>query len=64
MAPEPWTGTSTIWRSRPAPRYFATSSRKFRGRRAVCFAGPRPPLRFVANELIDEAVIRLTYVSA
>ena len=28
------------------------------------FAGPRPPLRFVASDRIDEAVIRLTYVPA
>jgi len=28
------------------------------------FAGPRPPLRLVADERIDEAVIRLTYVPA
>ena len=28
------------------------------------FAGPRPPLRLVANELIAEGVIRLTYVPA
>ncbi|PLC52545.1 hypothetical protein CR155_17280 [Pollutimonas nitritireducens] len=28
------------------------------------FAGPRVPLRLVANELIGEAVIRLTYVPA
>jgi len=28
------------------------------------FAGPRPPLRLVANELIVEGVIRLTYVPA
>jgi dihydrofolate reductase len=28
------------------------------------FAGPRPPLRFVASDLIDEDVIRLTYVPA
>jgi dihydrofolate reductase len=28
------------------------------------FAGPRPPLRLVANELIGEDVIRLTYVPA
>lgn len=28
------------------------------------FAGPRPPLRLVANELIGENVIRLTYVPA
>ena len=27
-------------------------------------AGPRPPLRFVASDLIGEDVIRLTYVSA
>jgi dihydrofolate reductase len=28
------------------------------------FAGPRPPLRLVANELIGEDTIRLTYVPA
>ncbi len=28
------------------------------------FAGPRPPLRFMACDRIDEAVIRLTYVPA
>ena len=28
------------------------------------FAGPRPPLRLVANELVGEGVIRLTYVPA
>jgi dihydrofolate reductase len=28
------------------------------------FAGPRPPLRFIACERMDEAVIRLTYVPA
>ena len=28
------------------------------------FAGPRPPLRLVANEQIDDGVIRLTYVPA
>jgi len=28
------------------------------------FAGPRPPLRLVANEQIDEDVIRLTYAPA
>ena len=28
------------------------------------FAGPRPPLRFVASELIGDDVIRLTYVPA
>ena len=28
------------------------------------FAGPRPPLRLVAHDLIDENVIRLTYVPA
>ncbi len=28
------------------------------------FAGPRPPLRFVASELIGDGVVRLTYVPA
>ncbi len=28
------------------------------------FAGPRPPLRLVANDKIDENVVRLTYVPA
>jgi len=28
------------------------------------FAGPRPPLRFVASDRIDDKVIRLTYVPA
>ena len=28
------------------------------------FAGPRPPLRLIANELIDEQVVSLTYVPA
>jgi dihydrofolate reductase len=28
------------------------------------FAGPRPPLRLVSSDLIDEDVIRLTYVPA
>jgi riboflavin biosynthesis pyrimidine reductase len=28
------------------------------------FAGPRPPLRLVASDLIVEDVIRLTYVPA
>jgi len=28
------------------------------------FAGPRPPLRLIANDLIDGNVIRLTYVPA
>jgi riboflavin biosynthesis pyrimidine reductase len=28
------------------------------------FAGPRPPLRLVASDLIDEDTIRLTYVPA
>jgi dihydrofolate reductase len=28
------------------------------------FAGPRPPLRLVSNELIEEDVVRLTYVPA
>lgn len=34
------------------------------GRGKPFFAGPRPPLRFVASELIGENVIRLTYVPA
>ena len=34
------------------------------GRGTPYFAGPRPPLRFVASEMIDEDVIRLTYVPA
>jgi hypothetical protein len=28
------------------------------------FAGPRPPLRLMAHDQIDEDVIRLTYVPA
>jgi len=28
------------------------------------FAGPRPPLRFVGSDRIDDATIRLTYVPA
>jgi len=28
------------------------------------FAGPRPPLRLVAHDLIDQSVIRLTYAQA
>ncbi len=28
------------------------------------FAGPRPPLRLMANDLIGEGTIRLTYVPA
>jgi dihydrofolate reductase len=28
------------------------------------FAGPRPPLRLVANDLMDEEVVRLTYAPA
>ena len=28
------------------------------------FAGPQPPLRFVASDLIGEGTIRLTYVPA
>jgi dihydrofolate reductase len=32
------------------------------GRGTPFFAGPRPPLRLVANELIGEDAIRLTYV--
>jgi dihydrofolate reductase len=34
------------------------------GRGKPFFAGPRPPLRLVANDLIGEDVIRLTYVPA
>jgi dihydrofolate reductase len=34
------------------------------GRGKPFFAGPRPPLRLVASDLITEEVIRLTYVPA
>jgi dihydrofolate reductase len=34
------------------------------GRGKPLFSGPRPPLRLVASDLIDENVIRLTYVPA
>ena len=34
------------------------------GRGKPFFAGPRPPLRLVANDLIGEGTIRLTYVPA
>jgi dihydrofolate reductase len=34
------------------------------GRGKPFFAGPRPPLRLVANDRIGEDVIRLTYVPA
>lgn len=34
------------------------------GRGTPFFAGPRPPLRLVANDLIGEDTIRLTYVPA
>jgi dihydrofolate reductase len=34
------------------------------GRGKPYFAGPRPPLRLVAHDRIDENVIRLTYVPA
>ena len=34
------------------------------GRGTPFFAGPRPPLRLVASDLIDEGVIRLIYVPA
>lgn len=34
------------------------------GRGTPFFAGPRPPLRLVANDLMGEGVIRLTYVPA
>lgn len=34
------------------------------GRGKPLFVGPRPPLRFVASDLVAEDVIRLTYVPA
>ena len=34
------------------------------GRGRPFFTGPRPPLRLVASDLIDESVIMLTYVPA
>jgi dihydrofolate reductase len=34
------------------------------GRGTPFFAGPRPPLRLVASDLVGEGVIRLTYVPA
>ena len=34
------------------------------GRGTPFFSGPRPPLRLVANDLIAEDVVRLTYVPA
>jgi dihydrofolate reductase len=34
------------------------------GRGTPFFAGPRPRLRLVASDLVDESVIRLTYVPA
>ncbi len=34
------------------------------GRGTPFFAGPRPPLRLVASDLMDEDTIRLTYVPA
>jgi dihydrofolate reductase len=34
------------------------------GRGKPFFAGPRPPLRLVASDRVDEDVIRLTYVPA
>jgi riboflavin biosynthesis pyrimidine reductase len=34
------------------------------GRGKPFFAGPRPPLRLVASDLIGEDLIRLTYVPA
>jgi dihydrofolate reductase len=34
------------------------------GRGRPFFAGPRPPLRFVASDLIGEDAVRLTYVPA
>ena len=32
------------------------------GRGKPFFAGPRPPLRLIATDLMDDDVIRLTYV--
>jgi riboflavin biosynthesis pyrimidine reductase len=34
------------------------------GRGKPFFAGPRPPLRFVASDRVGEDAIRLTYVAA
>jgi riboflavin biosynthesis pyrimidine reductase len=34
------------------------------GRGTPFFAGPRPPLRFVASELVGEDTMRLTYIPA
>jgi dihydrofolate reductase len=34
------------------------------GRGKPFFSGPRPPLRLVTSDLVDEDVIRLTYVPA
>jgi len=34
------------------------------GRGTPFFAGPRPPLRLVASDLVGDDVIRLTYVPA
>lgn len=34
------------------------------GQGAPFFAEPRPPLRLVAHEVVDEDVVRLTYVPA
>jgi dihydrofolate reductase len=34
------------------------------GHGAPYFAGPRPPLRLITNERIDENVVRLTYIPA
>jgi len=34
------------------------------GRGKQFFAGPRPPLRLVASDLVGDGVIRLTYVPA
>src|ERR1700736_1610244 len=34
------------------------------GRGTPFFAGPRPPLRLVASDLVGEGVVRLTYVPA
>ena len=34
------------------------------GQGKTFFTGPRPPLRFVSSQLIDENVVRLVYVPA
>ena len=41
-----------------------TSTPTVLGRGKPFFSGPRPPLRLVTSDLVDEDVIRLTYVPA